>query len=132
MPSTVATSIVLIALAAIAIGALAFLGARRQSVALFLVPVVLLWVGISISLGYYSSVASLVPGRIPAWRHVVATFLGIAPLVVIPAALTIAPVLGRMEARRIPLLAITGAVMALPITFMSAIASTCYVALDCP
>lgn len=132
MPSTVANSIVLIALFAIAIGAIAFIGTIRRSVSIFLVLVVLLWGGISLSLGYYSSVTSLVPSRIPAWRHVAAIFLGIAPLILIPAALTIAPVLGRMEPRRIPLLAVTGAVMALPITFMSAIASTCYVAFDCP
>jgi hypothetical protein len=132
MSDTVITSVAVVALSALAIGTLALLSARRRSVPAFLLSVGLLWGSVGVALGYYSSVSSLTPDRIPLWRHVASTFLGLAPLVLLPTALTIAPVAGRMGRRSIPLLAVVGVVVALPITFMTALASTCYIAFDCP
>ena len=132
MSSITIASITMVAITASTIGLLAFVCAKRQAAAIFLVSVVALWCGVSSALGYHSSATSLIPDRIPLWRHVLATFIGFAPLAVLPAAFTIAPVLGRVALRHIPLLATGGAVVALPMLFMTALASSCYIAFDCP
>ena len=118
-------------ISALTIGSLAYLCAKRRSVVLFLASVILLWGVVAWTLGHYSSIASVSPGRIPEWRHVLATFLGIGPLVLSPTAFTIGPVLGRMDMRAIPFLAVAGAIVALPFIFSAALAASCYVALDC-
>lgn len=101
--STVLTSAAMASISALTIGSLAYLCAKRRSVAIFLASVILLWGVVSWTLGHYSNIASVSPARIPEWRHVLATFLGIGPLVLSPTAFTIGPVLGhrRMTPRSI-------------------------------
>lgn len=122
----------MIALSALSIGLLAWLGAWRRSVSLFVITTAVLWIGVAVALSYGWNEKTLIPGRIPSWRYYLSSFLGLAPMVLIPSAFTIPAVLGRVSASRIPLLALIGAVIGLPITFMTVLASTCYIAHDCP
>jgi hypothetical protein len=126
------SSVVLVALSALSIGSIAYLCARRRSVALFLASVILLWGVVAWVLGHDSSITSQFPGRIPEWRHVAAALLGLAPQVLLPAVFTIGPVFSRANMWLIPFLATAGAVLALPLTFYASLAASCYVALDCP
>ena len=113
------------------IGSIAYVCAKRQLAAPFAGSVILAWAIAAWAIGYYTQVMSLMPERIPEWRRIVDSFLSIAPLVVVPAAFALAAVVGKVAVGRIPLLATAGAVLSLPLTFAAAVASSCYIALDC-
>jgi hypothetical protein len=130
--NTVLTSIALVCISTLVIGTLAYVCATRRSVVIFVVSVVLAWAIAACAIGYYSQITSLTPDRIPGWRRYIDSLLSIAPLVLLPAAFAVAAVLGKVRMHRIPLLTFAGAALALPFTFMTALASSCYVALDCP
>jgi len=114
-----------------AVSVLAYVCAKRRAAKLFLVLVAVFWGGAAWVLGHYSSVTSLTPNRISEWRHILGVLLATAPLVVVPAALTLAPVINGATVRRIMVLATAGAVVALPLAFFAGIASSCYIAHDC-
>jgi hypothetical protein len=116
---------------AAAVTGLAYFCAKRRAVKSFLVLVAVFWAGAAWVLGHYSSVMSLTPNRISEWRHIVASLLAMAPLVVVPAAFTLAPVVNGSTARRMVVLATAGAVLGLPLAFFTGIASSCYIAHDC-
>ena len=114
-----------------AVSVLAYVCAKRRAAKLFLVLVAVFWGGAAWVLGHYSSVTSLTPNRISEWRYIVGTLVAIAPLVVVPAAFTLVPVISGATVRRILLLAAAGAVVGVPLAFFAAIASSCYIAHDC-
>lgn len=93
--------------------------------------VVALWVAVALAFGFYSDYDSLIPGRIPIWRHILYTFVGLAPMAILPATLATVSVVGRAPMRHIPSLAIGGAIVGLPITFVTAVVSACYIAFYC-
>ena len=126
--------LVLIALAtasASVVGATAYFCVKRHSVTLFVVLVIVFWAVAALAIGRYSQISSLTPQRILEWRHIVDSFISMSPLVLLPAAFAVAAVAGKVTARRIPLLAIAGAIVALPLTVVVAVASSCYIAHEC-
>ncbi len=127
-----ATYASLVVTPALTIGALAHVCAKRRATWPFLMSVVSLWVVAGWVLGHDSSGSSLMPNRIPEWRHILASFIGISPLALLPAAFAIVSVYGAVERRHIPVLVTVGSVLAFPIVFMTTLASSCYIAFDCP
>jgi len=113
------------------ISLLAFVSARRASPMFFLSSVALCWFAIAFALGYYSSVSALVPNRIPMWRDVLASLILTLPFALLPAAFTLPVVFGTVAMRRIAVLALAGAITALPLAFLAVIPTACYVAHDC-
>ena len=67
----------------------------------------------------------------PLWRHVLSNFISVSPLVVVPTGLLLYVVSGELGRRWIPVLALAGALGALPFTFLSSIVATCYINHDC-
>jgi hypothetical protein len=121
-----------VAISSVAIGYLAYLCAKRRAAALFLVGVALALGLVSWILGHYFSSTSPMPGRIPEWRHALASFYLLVPFAVVPTALTLPAVLGATSMRRIPILAIVGACAALPISVFVMWVPACIAVRDCP
>jgi hypothetical protein len=132
MLSAMVTALIAITASASAIASLAFACARRRSLLLFVVSVVVLWLVVGGLFGHYSAVSSLVPNRIPEWRHILASLVVIAPFALVPAAFTLPSVFRGAPIRRIVVLASLGAIVALPLAIMAVVPSACYVAHDCP
>ena len=121
-----------VAISSAAIGCLAYACARRRAAAHFLFGVVLALGLVSWILGHYFSSTSPMPGRIPEWRHALASFYLLVPFAVVPTALTLPAVLGAASMRRIPILAIVGACAALPISMLVMWVPACIAVRDCP
>jgi hypothetical protein len=124
-------SIALVSASASVVGALAYVCSKRQSILLFAVSVTLAWVLVALATGHFTQIASRAPQRIPEWRRIVDSFISMAPLVLFSASFAAVAVAGRVTARRIPLLAFSGALLGLPLAFLVAVASSCYIAFEC-
>jgi hypothetical protein len=121
-----------VAISALVIGSLAYFFAKRRAVWLFLACVTALWCVIGWWIGHSSSISSFTPNRIPEWRYLADALLSAAPFAFLPALLTIGPVLGKAPMRRIPALAVAGSFLAVPCAILLGLASSCYIAFDCP
>jgi hypothetical protein len=130
--STLLWTVVPVAIATIAVWLLAYLCARRRAALLFLICIAVLCGVASWMLGRHFHTTSLNPGRIPEWRHVLASFYFVAPFAVIPAAMTIAAVLGKSDRRWIPELSFAGACVALLISTYVMWMPACIAVRDCP
>ena len=132
MLSTIVTALVAMAVSATAIALLAFACGRRRCPLLFVVSVVVVWLIVGWLLGHSSSVSSLVPGRLPEWRHILASLIVIAPFALVPAAFTLPSVFRQATFRRVIVLASLGSLVALPLVILAVVPTACYVAHDCP
>jgi hypothetical protein len=121
-----------VAISSALIGYLAYVCARRRAAALFVFGAALALALMSWILGHYFSSTSPMPGRIPEWRHALASFYLLMPFAVVPTALTLPAVLGAASMRRIPILAIVGACAALPISIFVMWVPACIAVRDCP
>ena len=124
-------AVVAVLVSASLISFLAFVSAKRRARVFFVGSVALCWVAFGFALGYHSSSSALVPDRIPLWRDVVASLILTLPFALVPAAFTLPVVFGTVTLRRIPVLAIAGAITALPFAFIALIPTACYVIRDC-
>ena len=129
--NTVLVSIALVSASASVVGALAYVCAKRQSILLFAVSVILAWALVALAIGHFTQLTSTAPQRIPEWRRIVDAFISMAPLILLSASFAVGAVAGKVTTRRIPLLAFAGALLGLPLTFLVAVASSCYIAFEC-
>jgi hypothetical protein len=124
-------SIALVSASALVVGALAYVCSKRRSILGFAVSVILAWVLVALATGHFTQIANTTPQRVPEWRRIVDSFISMAPLVLLPASFAVVAVAGKVTARRIPLLTFSGALLGLPLTFLVAVASSCYIAFEC-
>jgi hypothetical protein len=131
LTSYILSAAVVVCVTTSVVGVLAFACAKRRAIGAYISCLVLLWIAVAWMLGHSLIVTSPLPHRIPDWRHFLDAFVSISPLIIVPSSLVFACVLGKIPIRRIPLLALFGLLVALPLTAFSALLSSCYVALDC-
>jgi hypothetical protein len=114
------------------LSAVAYASSRRRSLRAYIYAVAGLWLILGVPFGRENYRLGQPRPLMPNLPHFLDYLIATAPIVLIPGALLLFCVSGRLRPLYIPVIAILGALVSIPFVFVFALYSSCYLLHECP